>query len=83
LLLSLRDANGRGVLTLLPLTGIASIRQIAEALAMSAEKLATMWNELPVEDAIIAASLGVTRQQVINLRKCARARLLRRIRNVR
>src|SRR5437773_959957 len=83
LLLSLRDANGRGVLTLLPLTGIASVRQIAEALAMSAEKLATLWNELPVEDAIIAASLGVTRQQVINLRKCARARLLRRIKNVR
>jgi AraC-like DNA-binding protein len=83
LLLSLRDANGRGVLTLLPLTGIASIRQIAEALAMSAENLATLWNQLPVEDAIIAASLGVTRQQVINLRKCARARLLRRIRNVR
>lgn len=83
LLLSLRDANGRGVLTLLPLTGIASIRQIAEALAMSAEKLATLWNQLPVEDVMIAASLGVTRQQVINLRKCARARLLRRIRKVR
>jgi len=80
LLLSLRDANGRGVLTLLPLIGIASIRQIAEALAMSAEKLATLWNQLPVEDAIIAASLGVTRQQVINLRKCARERLWRRTR---
>ncbi len=81
LLLSLRDANGRGMLTLLPLIGIASVRQIAEILAMPAEKLSTLWNELPVEDAIIAASLGVTRQQVINLRKCARARLWRRTRN--
>ena len=81
LLLSLRDANGRGMLTLLPLIGIASVRQIAEILAMPAEKLSTLWNELPVEDAIIAGSLGVTRQQVINLRKCARARLWRRIRN--
>src|SRR6266567_2277889 len=81
LLLSLRDAKGRGVLTLLPLIGIASVRQIAEILAMPAEKLSTLWNELPVEDAIIAASLGVTRQQVINLRKCARARLWRRTRN--
>ena len=80
LLLSLRDVNGRGVLTLLPLIGIASVRQIAATLTMSADRLAILWNQLPVEDAIIAGSLGVTRQQVINLRKCARARLLRRIR---
>jgi hypothetical protein len=80
LLLSLRDSRGRGVLTLLPLIGIASIRQIADTLTMSADSLATLWNQLPVEDAVIASSLGVTRQQVINLRKCARARLLRRVR---
>lgn len=78
LLLSLRDEQGRGVLTLLPLIRVASIRQIAETLAMSAEQLATLWNQLPLEDATIAQSLGVTRQQVINLRKCARQRLLRR-----
>ena len=78
LLLSLRDEQGRGVLTLLPLIRVASIRHIAETLAMSAEQLATLWNQLPLEDATIAQSLGVTRQQVINLRKCARQRLLRR-----
>jgi hypothetical protein len=78
LLLSLRDDQGRGVLTLLPLIRVASIRQIAETLAMSAEQMATLWNQLPLEDATIAQSLGVTRQQVINLRKCARQRLLRR-----
>jgi RNA polymerase sigma factor (sigma-70 family) len=80
LLLSLRDDHGRGLLNLLPLIGIASVRQIAEMLTMSADKLARFWNRLPLEDAIIADALGVTRQQVVNLRKCARARLLRRIR---
>ena len=83
LLLSLRDDQGRSVLTLLPLVRVASIRQIAETLAMSAEQLATLWNQLPLEDATIADSLGVTRQQVINLRKCARERLLRRTTGVR
>jgi len=33
-----------------------------------------VWNQLPVEDAIIATSLGVTRQQVINLRQVRAAR---------
>jgi len=80
LLMSLRDSSGRGVLTLLPLIHIASLRQIAELLAMPAEKLASLWNQLPLDDATIAESLGVTRQQVINLRKCARERLWRRTR---
>jgi hypothetical protein len=83
LLLSLRDDQGRGVLTLLPLVRVASIRQIAETLFMSAEQLADLWNHLPLDDATIADSLGVTRQQVINLRKCARQRLLRRTTGVR
>jgi hypothetical protein len=83
LLLSLRDDQGRSVLTVLPLIGVVSIRQIAKTLAMSAEQMATLWNQLPLEDATIAQSLGVTRQQVINLRKCARQRLLRRTAGVR
>ena len=78
LLMGLRDSSGRGVLTLFPLLQIASLHQIADSLAMPAEKLAAFWNQLPLEDAAIAASLGVTRQQVINLRKCARERLARR-----
>ena len=80
LLMSLRDSSGRGVLTLLPLIHIASLRQIAEILAMSGEKLASLWNQLPLDDATIAESLSITRQQVINLRKCARERLWRRTR---
>lgn len=80
LLLNLTDATGYGVITLLPVTGIASLRQIAEALGMSAQKLAEIWNDLPMNDATIAGLLGVTRQQVINLRKSARERLIRRVR---
>lgn len=80
LLLNLRDAQGRGVIALLPLTGVATMRQIAKALDMPAEKFAQLWNDLPLDDETIARHLGVTRQQVINLRKVARERLLRRTR---
>ena len=38
-------------------------------LEMSGEKLAGMWNELPLGDARIAELLQLTRQQVINMRK--------------
>jgi hypothetical protein len=58
---------------------VAGIRQIAEILEFPAEEFAAMWNVLPMDDLAIAAKLGVTRQQVINLRKSARERLLRRI----
>jgi hypothetical protein len=78
-LLNLRDAQGRDVIALLPMTGIASIRQIAEALAMPAHEFAKLWNDLPLEDMTIAQQLGITRQQVINLRKSARERLARRM----
>ena len=80
LLLNLRDAH-EGVIALFPLAGIASVRQIAVAVRMPAEQFATLWNELPLDDAAIAEMLGVTRQQVINLRKAARARLGRRMRS--
>jgi hypothetical protein len=64
---------------LFPVTGIASVRQIAAALELTAEKFAAIWNELPLEDARIAELLGVTRQQVINARKSGRERLARRL----
>jgi RNA polymerase sigma factor (sigma-70 family) len=79
LLLNLRDPGGRDVIALLPQTGTASMREIATALAIPAERLAALWADLPMEDAGIAGLLGVTRQQVINLRKCARERLGRRL----
>jgi RNA polymerase sigma factor (sigma-70 family) len=79
LLLNLKDADGRGCIALFPATGIATLRQLAEALEMSAERFAELWNELPLEDARIAESLGLTRQQVINARKSGRERLTRRL----
>lgn len=63
----------------LPIIGIASIRQVAEVLEMSVDRLAELWTHLPIEDNEIARCLGVPRQQVINLRKSARDRLFRRM----
>ncbi len=79
LLLNLRDEHGRGVITLLPLARVATIRQIAETLEFSLEDFASVWKQLPWDDAAIAQHLGLTRQQVINLRHSARARLARRV----
>ena len=79
LLLNLKDASGFGCITLFPAIGIATIRQLAAALELSAERLAELWNELPIEDARIAELLGLTRQQVINARKSGRERLVRRL----
>jgi RNA polymerase sigma factor (sigma-70 family) len=79
LLLNLKDAEGRGCIALFPATGIATLRQLADALEMSADSFARLWNELPLEDARIAELLGLTRQQVINARKSGRERLTRRL----
>jgi DNA-directed RNA polymerase specialized sigma24 family protein len=79
LLLNLRDHEGRGCLALFPVLGIATFRQIAEVLEMSAEKLAELCNGLPLDDAKIAELLHLTRRQVINARKSARQRLTRRL----
>jgi RNA polymerase sigma factor (sigma-70 family) len=79
LLLNLKDASGFSCITLFPATGIATIRQLAAALELPAERLAELWNELPIEDTRIAELLGLTRQQVINARKSGRERLARRL----
>jgi len=79
LLLKLRDTEGRCCVALFPALGIATLRQLAEALEMSAERLAEIWNETPLEDSKIAELLRLTRQQVINARKSARDRLARRL----
>jgi RNA polymerase sigma factor (sigma-70 family) len=79
LLLNLKDASGFGCITLFPATGIATVRQLAEALDINAERFAEIWNDLPIEDARIAELLGLTRQQVINARKSGRERLARRL----
>lgn len=80
LLLNLKDAEGRGCIALFSITGIATLRQLADALEMNADRFAELWNELPLEDTRIAGLLGLTRQQVINARKSGRERLTRRLR---
>jgi len=81
LLFNLRSHDGEEVLSLLPLTGIASLNDIAAALELTPRAVAEVWNDLPLADSRIAEMLGLTRQQVINLRKSARERLTRRLRS--
>jgi RNA polymerase sigma factor (sigma-70 family) len=82
LLLNLRDEQGGTAMSLLPMLRVASIQQIGTALEMKPEEIAELWNELPLDDSKIGEKLGATRQQVANLRKCARERLSRRIKAV-
>lgn len=79
LLLNLKDVDGKSQIEMFPFTGIATMRQIAGALEISDDDFARLWNDLPMEDAAIAARLNLTRQQVINLRKAARQRLAKRM----
>ncbi len=79
LLLNLKDPEGKGCISLMPAIGIATFRQLAEVLGMGAERLAEIWNDLPLEDEKIAGLLQLTRQQIINARKSARERLARRL----
>lgn len=77
LLLNLKDENGDCLTMQFPILRIASIRQIAGVLELTPDQFAELWHDLPLEDARIAALLGIERQQVINLRKSARERLAR------
>lgn len=79
LLLNLRDRNSDSVIAFLPYLGIASKNEIAEVVGIGEDRFAQLWNDLPLEDSSIAELLGITRQQVINLRKTARERLARRM----
>ena len=81
LLLNLRDADGHGMIGLFPLTATAELPDLARALDMSEQELRALWDDLPRDDDWIASWLRVTRRQVINLRKCARERLARRMRS--
>ncbi|HEX8154996.1 MAG TPA: hypothetical protein VF698_17820, partial [Thermoanaerobaculia bacterium] len=81
LLLNLRDSKGAGAISLLIVLGIATFEEVAAVIGLSPDELASIWNELPLDDLTIADRLGTTRQQVINLRKSARERLGRRMKN--
>jgi DNA-directed RNA polymerase specialized sigma24 family protein len=79
LLLNIKSGQ-ESVLPLFPLIGVATIRQIAEAVNIAIERFVELWKELPLQDNVIAEQLNLTRQQVINLRKSARERLWRHMR---
>ena len=79
LLLNLRDADGVNAVALFVLVGVASFEEIASAIGVAPADLESLWESLPLDDQTIAARLGLTRQQVINLRRTAREKLARRI----
>jgi DNA-directed RNA polymerase specialized sigma24 family protein len=83
LLLNLKNPNGINIITLFPATGIATFEEIAQTLEIPAAEFEQLWADLPLDDLRLAAFLGATRQQVINLRKTARERLLKRMSAVR
>jgi hypothetical protein len=79
LMLGLRDKNGSSMTVLLADIQIASIQQIAAALALLPEELAGLWQQMPLVDMEIASYLNITRDQVIHQRQSARRRLARRM----
>ncbi len=79
LLLNMHGPDGECGTSLLILTGTASPREVAAAIGMPAEEFAGLLVRLPLSDLEIAERMQLTRQQVINLRKCARERLRRRM----
>lgn len=78
LLLNLREAGGGNAVALFIGLGIASIDEVAAAVNLTVDRLAELWSSLPLDDLAIAEMLGVTRQKVINYRRSARDRLVRR-----
>jgi hypothetical protein len=79
LLLNLRDSSGANALTLFLLLDVAGTAEVARMAGLSEDELNELWEQLPLDDLTIAERLGLTRQQVINLRKSARTRLARRM----
>src|SRR5437016_5095104 len=75
LLLGLRESHGVSAIPMFIFSGIATLDEIAAAMAMTRPQLETIWNDLPLDDAAISGRLGVRRSQVTNLRKAARERL--------
>lgn len=82
LLFNLKSPRGVNVITLFPLTGVATFQQLADALELPLAEFERISAELPMDDSHIAEYLGATRQQVINLRRTARERLGRRIKGL-
>lgn len=76
LLLNLKY-RGSDLVRVLPLCGVATTCEIAEVLGFTDDEFAEVLRTLPWDDRQIADHLGITRQQVINLRRNVRSRLFR------
>jgi len=81
LLVNLRGEGDEAPLEQFLLSGVVGAGELAGALGLTPPELAALLPTLPRDDAWIAERLGLTRQQVINLRKSARLRLARRLRD--
>ena len=79
LLLNMRDGSNSEAVILFTQTGTTTVRGISTILNIEFQDFVELWNYLPLDDNTIAARLGLTRQQIINLRKSARERLARRM----
>jgi RNA polymerase sigma factor (sigma-70 family) len=79
LLLNIRDASGCEAAMLFTQTGTTNLQEFAAILNLRFDDFIELWNQLPLDDNTISERLGLTRQQVINLRKSARERLARRM----
>jgi RNA polymerase sigma factor (sigma-70 family) len=76
LLLGLRLADGTDGAGVLVFLKVTSMSDLAAAIDVSVGELEDLlWDELPLDDIRIAAHLGVTPRQVIDLRKSARRSL--------
>ncbi len=70
-----RDESGDDLLSLLLDTDLATPVEIAAQVDLSLEGLMSVWREMPLDNAAIAAFLGTSRQQVNKLRFRAYRRL--------
>ena len=82
LLLNLKDGDGTNITSLFASSCITTMREIADALGLTADQLCDIWDKLPMRDVTIAGRLGISAQQVVSLRQSARRRLLRRMQTV-
>lgn len=77
LLLQVHDENGGSAIHLLVFTGVATLDEIAAVLDYTRAEAEALWDRVPMPDLAIAGLLGITRPQVISLRRSARERLER------
>ncbi len=80
LLVNLRGSGGESLVDVLLASRVVDHAGLAAALRLSPAELHDLLPQLPRDDLWIAERLGLTRQQVINLRKSARLRLARHLR---